>query len=191
MELESLDDYELALRHAEHVRSIGLTDVPGVGSLLEAVDRRRHQLVARLGGHLEPRHRAKQRWKRWDAARPSATVGVDETGLSKGNDANYPFFAAGGVVVRGRDFEQVAEAVRRWQVTYTGSVQFVHEPDVRRGSGCLHLGGDRLRQEEAKDALEWLLADLPFSLVVVIIDKRRFGAWYPDGQVDGMLPGRM
>jgi hypothetical protein len=170
---------------------MGPDDLPSLSATIREVEERRHKWEFLAGGHLEPRVRPKQHWLRWDAKRPTAIVSIDETGLTKGDDPTFPFFATAAVIIRDAHVEQVRRAISDWQERWFGSPRYVHEMDIRKGTGAFHFSGDIERRGAAHAHLVEVLRELPYTVVTVVIDKREFQRLHPDGQVDSYLPGRL
>jgi hypothetical protein len=191
IKLEQLDDYESALRHAEQLRSLGPNDLPSLSAQMAEVERRRHRLSSSIGGHLSPRWRPKQIWRRWDEERPRAHVFIDETGLTRGHDSAFPYFATAAVIIADSDLATVNATVHDWQRRWIGSSRYVHEMDIRKATGAFYFNGDTEVQARAFDDYRELLSSLPYTVVAVVIDKQAFRVLHPDGSVDGYLPSRL
>lgn len=189
--LARLEDYEAAVRHAEHLRATGAPELSSLRPVLEEIDSRRHSLTMQAGGHLERRHRPKQTWSRWNGTRPGARVFIDETGLTKGTDPNFPTFATAAVIVREEAYAELSENIYGWQDRWFGRQRYIHESDIRRGTGAFHMAGNTPRREAALAEYYQLLNTLPYTLITVVIEKDQFHHIHPDGNVDGYLPGRL
>lgn len=191
MRLDGLDDFEAALRHAEHVRELAAPDLPSLASYLDAIRQRRANLEPLSQGRLTQRWRPKQEWRRWDESRPRASVFVDETGLTSGDDRFFPFFATVAVIVRDEDLPVVEGKIRQWQTRWFGSPRYIHELDIRRRTGPFHFNGDRTKQARAHAEYVELLRDLPYRAVAVVVYKDELKRLHPDGRIDGYLPASL
>lgn len=190
MRLEGLGDYELAVRHAESLRLANAPDLASLSGILDEISRRRTALKALAGGRLQPRWRPKQTFGRWAEHRPVAHVFIDETGLTKGTDPHFPFFATAAVIVADRDMTAVGDAIHSWQQRWWGTPRYVHELDVRKGTGSFHFSGDEAQRKRALTEYFHLLSHLPYAVVAVVIDKLALAELHPDGVIDGYLPAQ-
>ncbi|MCC6387799.1 MAG: hypothetical protein IT302_10485 [Dehalococcoidia bacterium] len=191
-EIEWLRDVEAAARHLDHLLSDGAPGLPRPTELLRQLDARLHSLSGSLGQHQTARQRPRQTTSdRWSAERLRAYVCIDETGLSKGNDPVAPYFATAAVIIRAEEMPLIDAAVNGWQRKHFGRERYIHELDVRKGTGAFHFDGDRSRRDAALRELADMLRDLPFYVTCVVIDKDRFRAAHPTSIVDGVLPTRL
>jgi hypothetical protein len=191
-EMEWLMDVDAAARHLDHLMTLGPEGLPRPVQLIEDVGARLQALSDRTDGHLLPRQRPKQKSNdRWSTNRPRALVSIDETGLTKGVDPAAPYFAAAAVIVEADHLSHVEEAVRGWQTRHFGEPRYVHELDIRKGTGAFYFGGDHAKRDQAASELKELLTELPYTVTAVAIDKERFGAVHPNGRVDEVLPNRL
>lgn len=190
-ELEGLADVYAAVQHVDHILDGVAQGLPRPSQLLEAVTARIASLEAKVLGHNVGRQRPKQRWNRWDADRPRALVAIDETGLSKGNDPEAPYFGVAAVLIRKEDLPVVESAIEAWKIKHFGRARYIHELQIRKGTGAFYFDGDASRRTRAREELFVLLRDLPYAVTAVVIDKERFSKEHPDGRIDTVLPTRL
>ncbi len=190
-EFEALGDVLAALQHVNHLLDGVAEGLPRPSQLLDAVERRMASLETRIEGHNVGRQRPKQTWARWNPERPRALVALDETGLSKGNDEAAPYFGVVAVLVLAENIPLIQAEIARWKMKFFGEERYVHELDIRKGTGPFYFGGDDTRRAEARKEHFLLLRDLPYEITAVVIDKVRFVREHPDGRVDRVLPMRL
>lgn len=108
-------------------------------------------------------------------------VYVDESGdhSLKSIDAGYPVFVLSFCVFRKDDYaERVTPAVRKHKFAAFGHDMVVlHEHEIRKKTGAFsRLGKDA--REQFMESLTNIIATADFTLVAVVIDKRRLASKY-------------
>lgn len=142
-------------------------------------------------GHIEGRTRVRVMARtEHSAPRREFFIFLDECGIHDMtiSDGDFPMFCLCAVIVDRERFPVFDRLWKTWKSQWLGSWQArVHEPAVRRRSGMFH-NDDSAREQATIDALASQLADLDFTCIAAVIDKRRLKAQFPDGRVDDFLP---
>jgi hypothetical protein len=105
-------------------------------------------------------------------------VFVDESGdheLTK-IDPQYPVFVLLFVIIRKTDYvETVCRGLQRFKLCFWGHDEVVlHEHEIRKPAGDFHILFSASVRERFLAALAKLVADLPATVVAVVIDKAAF-----------------
>lgn len=118
-------------------------------------------------------------------------VYVDESGNPNvsGIDPEYPFFVLTFCVFSKSDYvSSIVPALQRLKFAYFGHDMVVfHEREIRLRRPPFDFHGDRARRDRFLAQLSEWVRDSPFTIIAVVLDKRRFVMRYgPDAEPYGV-----
>ncbi|MGH2559905.1 MAG: DUF3800 domain-containing protein, partial [Thermomicrobiales bacterium] len=139
---------------------------------------------------IQPRKRTAARVWPVGIDRPEYVLFLDECGVHNLDLAKDPFpvFCLCGVIVAADRYDAFDALWKGWKTQWLGDPKIcIHETEVRHRSNWFHEDDPNVEQERI-DALSAQLAELEFTCIDAVIDKRRFATLYPTGKVDDFLP---
>jgi hypothetical protein len=122
--------------------------------------------------------------------RPEYRFFLDECGMHdlRPEKDPFPVFCLCGIAVPADRYDTFDALWKAWKARWLGdSHARVHETNVRHRSHRFYRS-DPVEQRELVESLDRQLAELEFTCIAAVIDKRRFGELYPAGKVDDFLP---
>ncbi len=148
------------------------------------------QYAAWANIRIDPRRRLPAKTFSEHDRRPEFRFFLDECGTHDLRPENDPFpvFCLCGIAVPADRYDTFDALWKDWKARWLGdSHARVHEPNVRH---CSHrfYRADPAEQRELIESLNQQLAELEFTCIAAVIDKRRFVELYPSGKVDDFLP---
>jgi hypothetical protein len=141
------------------------------------------EVLSRGYGELESLHQqfgqpihSRRRPRRGPSYHDECAIFLDECGTHALTSKEiFNAFAIAAVLIQQSNFQEIEDRWRRWKIDVWGSgdVQ-IHEPDVRRGTGPFHFGGDAAKRLSVLDSLDALISELEFRAVVTVLRRKEY-----------------
>jgi len=144
-------------------------------------------LRVRAGGRVSPRRRPQ---RTSDAPANKCTIFVDECGASSlTSQDEFRAFVMAAVIVPDTDYPKLDEQWKRWKADNLGSPnKFIHEPNVRRGTGPFYFNKDTAKRAVVIQSLHELITKLDFTAVVCVVNRPEYVAQVGTDRLDESLP---
>jgi hypothetical protein len=93
------------------------------------------------------------------------------------------------VIVPDTDYPKLDKQLKRWKADNLGSPnKFIHEPNVRRGTGPFYFNKDTAKRAVVIQSLHELITKLDFTAVVCVVNRPEYVAQVGTDRLDESLP---
>lgn len=184
-----LDQHERYLALLHHAQRIRLnSNVPDtLAGIIASGEAELQGLRARATGKVSPRRRPQITS---DDPANKCTIFVDECGASSLTaDDEFKAFVIAAIIVPDEDYPKLDEQWKRWKADNLGSPnKFIHEPNLRRGTGPFYFNKDTNKRSLVIQSLQELVAKLDFTAVACVVNRPEYVAQVGLDSLDESLP---
>jgi len=184
--LDQHERYLALLRHAQRIR-LNSNAPDTLASIIASGESELQGLRARAADRVSPRRRP-QRTN--DDPANKCTIFVDECGASSlTSQDEFKAFVMAAVIMLDTDYLKLDEQWKRWKADNLGSPdKFIHEPNLRRGTGPFYFNKDTTKRAMVIQSLHELITKLDFTAVACIVNRPEYVAQIGVDRLDDSLP---
>lgn len=186
--LDQHERYLALLRHAQRIR-LNSNYPDTLANIISSGEAELQGLRARATGRVSPRRRP----KKTSGPVSKCIIFVDECGASSLTlQDEFGAFVMAAVIVPDTHYLELEEQWKRWKANNLGSPnKFIHEPNLRRGTGPFYFNKDTTKRAMVIQSLHELITKLDFTAAACVVNKPEYVAQIGIGGLDESLPSSL